>query len=152
MRGIIRGMLGTEGVDDVAQDVFLRFYRSLENFKGDSALGTYLGRIAINTSLNAIAKRKQRRWLPWTTLEEFQAKAQIDPAQSPERADLRETLQLALSHLPEEQRAVVVLRLIEGYSVSETAAMLNVAEGTVASRLSRAQRALRTFLQPLLNE
>jgi RNA polymerase sigma-70 factor (ECF subfamily) len=124
----------------------------LTNFQGNAALATYLGRIAINTSLNAITKRKKRRWLPWNKLEEYQASEQIDRAQAPERADLQEALQLAIQQLPEDQRAVIVLRLVEGYSVVEAAKMLKVPEGTVASRLSRAQKALRKFLQPILNE
>jgi RNA polymerase sigma factor (sigma-70 family) len=58
VRGIVRGVLGTDdGADDVAQEVFVKFYRSLDNFKGDAKLSTYLGRIAINTALTAVAKR-----------------------------------------------------------------------------------------------
>ncbi|WP_367391950.1 RNA polymerase sigma factor [Lewinella sp. LCG006] len=152
VRGIIGGMLGTEEVDDVAQEVFMKFYRALENFQGDAALGTYLGRIAINTSLTAIAKRKKRRWLPWSKLEEYNAAEQADSSQSPDRADLRDTLQAALRQLHEDQRAVVVLRLVEGYSVSETAKMLDVPMGTVASRLSRAQKELQQILKPILKQ
>ncbi|MGH1436769.1 MAG: RNA polymerase sigma factor [Lewinella sp.] len=152
VRGIIGGMLGPEEVDDIAQEVFLKFFRALNNFQGDSQLGTYLGRIAINTSLTAIAKRKKRRWLPWSKLEEYNAAEQADNAQSPERADLRDTLQMAIKKLPKDQRAVVVLRLVEGYSVSETAKMLDLPMGTVASRLSRAQQALQQILKPILNQ
>lgn len=152
VRGIIGGMLGPEEVDDAAQEVFMKFYRALDNFQGDSGLGTYLGRIAINTALTALAKRKKRRWLPWSKLEEYNAAEQVDTSQLPERADLRDTLQLALRQLPEDQRAVVVLRLVEGYSVSETAKMLDVPMGTVASRLSRAQQALQQILKPILKQ
>ena len=95
---------------------------------------------------------KKRRWLPWSKLEEYNAAEQADTSQSPERADLRDTLQTALRQLPEDQRAVVVLRLVEGYSVSETAKMLDVPMGTVASRLSRAQQALQQILKPILKQ
>lgn len=151
VRGIIGGMLGPEETDDIAQEVFLKFYRALDNFQGSSSLGTYLGRIAINTALSAIAKRKKRRWLPWSKVEEYNAAEQIDLSQSPERAELRDSLQLALQQLPEDQRAVVVLRLVEGYSVAETGKMLQLPMGTVASRLSRAQKVLQEFLKPILN-
>jgi RNA polymerase sigma-70 factor, ECF subfamily len=152
VRGIVRGVLGTDdGADDVAQEVFVKFYRSLDNFKGDAKLSTYLGRIAINTALTAVAKRKRRRWLAGGDADTEVNRTQADHSQAPERADLRDALQKALSRLSEDYRTVVVLRLVEGYSVAETASILDLPLGTVASRLSRAQQELKNYLQPILN-
>ena len=147
VRGIVYGMLGNDSdADDVAQEVFIRFFRSLGNFRGQAQLGTYLGRIAINTALTAAETRKKRRWLPW---EQVQQKEGWDPADAnsdPARGELRDSLRKALAQLSADYRSVVVLRLVEGFSVAETAAMLDLPQGTVASRLARAQQQLRTLL------
>lgn len=153
VRGIIRGMVGNSGeLDDIVQEVFVRFYRSLDRFRGDAQLSTYLGRIAINASLTAIEKRKKRRWLPWQTEDGSSAEwDRADDHADPRRSDLRDLLQQALAQLSKEYRSVVVLRLVEGYSVVETADMLNIPQGTVASRLARAQKQLRKLIGPVLN-
>lgn len=150
VRGIIGGMLGPSEVEDVAQDVFIKFYRALGKYAGNAKLSTYLGRIAINTALTALEKRKKR---PNSIDTDHPALLkQADRSQSPERTELQDALQLALGRLSEEYRAVVVLRLVQGYSVSETAALLQVPMGTVASRLSRAQKELQQYLKPILNQ
>ncbi len=84
-------------------------------------------------------------------VEEALLLRQADHSQSPERAELQDVLRSALGRISEEYRAVVVLRLVEGYSVSETADLLQIPMGTVASRLSRAQRELQQYLKPILN-
>lgn len=151
VRGIVGGMVGPNAeVDDIAQEVFIRFYRALGNFEGESQLGTYLGRIAINTTLTALEKQKRNRWLPWPAADASAYQDRADNSQDPERGDLRDSLRQALSQLSSEYRAVVVLRLVEGFSVRETADMLGIPIGTVASRLARAQRQLQQWLAPLL--
>lgn len=150
VRGIIRGMVDEAEADDLAQDVFIKLFKSLGRFQGDAALSTYLGRIAINTALDAIKQRKRRRLSFWVSTDDDQPRQLPDSSQSPERADLQDALRLALARLTPDYRSVVVLRLVEGYSVAETAQMLGIPNGTVASRLSRAQHELKTYLQPIL--
>ena len=149
VRGIVSGMVGPAQAEDVAQEVFLKFYRALDKFAGNAKLSTYLGRIAINTALTALEKRKRQPTHLGTEAQELLHQA--DHSQSPERAELKDVLRQALGRLSEEYRAVVVLRLVEGYSVSETAELLQIPMGTVASRLARAQKELQRYLKPILN-
>lgn len=148
VRGIVGGMVGPDEAEDIAQEVFVKFYRAIDKFVGKAKLSTYLGRIAINTALTALDKRKRQPTYLGT--EDTQMLRQADRSQSPERTELKDALQQALARLSEEYRAVVVLRLVEGYSVSETAELLQVPMGTVASRLSRAQKELQRYLKPIL--
>ena len=141
------GMLGeSPDVDEVTQDVFVRFYHALYKFRMESKLSTYLTRIAINLSLNVLKKRQKevRRTVPIEKAEQVQ---EFD--QTIDRTEQREMLLHAISQLDEEFKAVVVLRLVDGYSVQETADVLNIPPGTVASRLSRAQIKLRAILKSL---
>lgn len=141
-------MVGPNEAEDIAQEVFVKFYRALDKFAGKAKLSTYLGRIAINTALTALEKRKRRP--TYLGSDDVQLLQQADRSQSPERTELQDALRQALAQLSKDYRAVVVLRLVEGYSVSETAALLQVPMGTVASRLSRAQKELQRYLKPIL--
>jgi RNA polymerase sigma-70 factor (ECF subfamily) len=147
VRSTVRGMLGdTPEAEDVAQEVFIRFYQALGNYRGDAQLGTYLSRIAINLSLNELKRRQRKtRWLSVIRKEDtgwYAEGASLNPA----REELRDALHKALQRLEPEFRAVVVLRLVEGYSVKETAEILQLPLGTVASRLARGQKKLREIL------
>jgi RNA polymerase sigma-70 factor (ECF subfamily) len=146
------GMLGncTEA-EDVGQETFIRFYKSLKNFRGDSSVRTYLTRIAMNLSLNEIKRRRRRRLLfSWKPVEEFHDIA--DPKRrDPEDLDT-EIVSRAIQGLEEPFRAVIVLRLIDGYSTRETADILDLPVGTVLSRLSRAQKKLREILPDELGD
>jgi len=134
---------------DVGQETFIRFYKSLDNFRGDSSPATYLTRIAINLSLNEIKRRKrnQSRHAP---LE--QARQTAVKGKSEEHFDLKENIQRAIQSLDPKYRSVVVLRLVDGYSTKETAHILKLPMGTVLSRLARAQAKLRKILSPMLGE
>lgn len=142
------GMLGPgPEAEDVGQDVFIRFYQTLDRFRGESALGTYLTRIAINLSLNALKRRKRRRLrFRDKPVEEKPDLAAPDDG----KLDLldREIVQKAVRALDPPFRSVIVLRLMEGYSTRETADILKIPEGTVLSRLARAQKKLKTILTP----
>lgn len=146
------GMLGYgPEADEVGQEVFVRFYKNIHQFRGDAALVTYLTRIAINLSLNELKRRKRRALIFFrddnNTLP--------DLAAEPEHFNDPDTPQLvnaAVQKLDAKQRAVVVLRLIEGYSTEETARMLNIPLGTVLSRLARAQKKLRKILAPYFED
>ena len=144
------GMLGSgDEADDVGQETFVRFYQSLDKFRGDAALGTYLTRIAINLSLNALEQRKRRRWRFWSRDDEqTPPEPSVDGRDEQATREREQAVQAALAQLSPAFRAVVVLRMIEGYSTKETAALLAIAEGTVLSRLSRGMKQLATMLKP----
>ena len=143
------GMLGPgDEADDVGQETFVRFYQSLDKFRGDAALGTYLTRIAINLSLNALERRKRQRWRFWSRDDEqAPPEPSVDGRDEQAARGREQAVQAALDQLKPAFRAVVVLRMIEGYSTKETAALLEVAEGTVLSRLSRGMKQLETILK-----
>ena len=144
--GVVKSMLGsTEEASDVGQDVFIRFFESLNKFRGESTVGTYLVRIAINLSLNELKNRK-RRFL-------FFSKEEVGEhvAFKENQVDLKEMLDYEFNQLEADFKAVATLRLIEGYSTEETADLLQIPLGTVLSRLSRAQKKLRNGLQKYLN-
>jgi RNA polymerase sigma-70 factor (ECF subfamily) len=143
------GMLGhTTEAEDVGQETFVRFYQSLHRFRGESSIGTYLTRIAINLSLNEIRKRKRSRNL-------FFTKGENTIENVPDTHDLKDQketktlVQQGLQKLPPKFRSVIVLRLIDGYSTEETAQILNLPVGTVLSRLARAQMKLKEILTPV---
>lgn len=142
----VNGMLGRgDAAEDIGQEVFIRFYNSIGNFRGESSLGTYLTRIAINLSLNELKRRKLRRLLSFDALREegieIEDKNQKDPVD-----EKKEIVQRAINNLSDKHRAVVVLRLIDEYSTEETAKILGLPVGTVLSRLARAQAKLKESL------
>ncbi|MEM7656920.1 MAG: RNA polymerase sigma factor [Bacteroidota bacterium] len=142
------GMLGygTEA-EDVGQEVFIRFFRSLANFRGDSALGTYLTRIAINLSLNALKKRKRQQWFSLFSSKEDGPEMQLpDHGLTQDQKNTQALVQTALQQVEPQFRTVLVLRLLEGYSTKETAKLLELPQGTVLSRLSRGQKKLKQVL------
>ena len=143
--GIVKSMLGeTPEALDVGQEVFIRFYESMNNFRGNSSLGTYLGRIAINLSLNELKRRKRKHRL----FESLDAASGVSAGNTSDDHDM-ESVYHEIELLEPEFRAVVTLRIIEGYTCEETAAILGVPVGTVLSRLYRAQKKLRSaFLNP----
>lgn len=146
-------MIGrSSDVEDVVQDVFLRCYQTLDRFRGEASFATYLKKIAINKSLDVLRRRKRffGRFLSRDDESKYvpdRASDVRDEIDAEERAQL---VHAAINKLPPKHRAVVVLRMIEGYSTEETARMLDLAYGTVLSRLSRAQHKLKDLLAPLL--
>ena len=146
------GMLGQcPEAEDVGQETFIRFYQSLNKFRGDSSVGTYLTRIAINLSLNELKKRKRKHmlFLDKSSDETFD----IPEPNSPDPYDGdKEIIQSAIQELEPKFRSVIVLRLIDGYSTKETAEILKLPTGTVLSRLARAQNKLKHILSPYFGE
>jgi len=140
------GMLGAgPEAQDVGQEVFVRFYRSLGGFRAEASVATYLTRIAMNLSYNEIARRRKRRGRAGGG--DAVLAAMVDEtdrtAGGPERAEIRQ----AILELEPQFRAVVVLRLVKGHTTEETARILKVPQGTVLSRLWRAQRILAERLK-----
>ena len=145
----IIGMIGNcSEADDIGQEVFIRFYRAINNFRGDSAIGTYLTRIAINLSINELKRRKRRNLLFKQTNDEHMEIP--DKIAKSEYDDSRELVNQAIERLEPKFKSVIVLRLIDGYTTEETAQILKVPLGTVLSRLSRAQQKLKEYLSPLM--
>ena len=150
---VVIAMLGRgEEAEDVGQETFIRFYRSIDRFRGDAALGTYLTRIAINLSLNALKRRNRlaARFLSRDEARALPAEPATEGGEEIERRERERLVRRAIGRLDAKHRAVVVLRMIEGYSTRETAAILDLPEGTVLSRLSRAMRKLEAELEPYL--
>lgn len=147
----VKGMLGdTQQAEDVGQEIFIRLYGNLVNFRGDSKLSTYIQRIAINQSLNAI--RKERRNLSFFSRsddnDDFR-EINRKPFDDEKERDIKDYVNMAISRLEPSFRSVVILRSINGYSTKETAEILDMPLGTVLSRLSRAKEQLKEILTEL---
>lgn len=139
------GMLGNcPEADDVGQETFIRFYNSINKFRGESSVGTFLTRIAMNLSLNEL-KRRQRKNLFFRRQTDSDLNVP-DKTNSNNPNETKEVLQKAMQKLAPTFRSVLVLRLIDGYSTAETAQILKLPTGTVLSRLARAQKKLKEIL------
>lgn len=147
----VNGMLGVgDDADDVGQNVFIRFYRAIDDFRGEAALATYLTRIAINLSLNELKSRKRHRMF-FTKTDNDEGLAAIgDTIDEAGQRDTRELVHQALQKLEPKFRSVVVLRMLQGYSTREAAQILKVPQGTVLSRLARAQEKLKDLLKNII--
>jgi RNA polymerase sigma-70 factor, ECF subfamily len=146
----VKGMLGDSVyTEDIGQEVFIKLYYSLPEFRGDSKLSTYIQKIAVNLTLNEIKRRK--RIFSMFSQKGDDELYQIDVADTDngERNEATEIVNKALMALDPGYRIVVSLRMLQGYSTKETAEILDLPVGTVLSRLSRAQGQLRNILQKL---
>ncbi len=146
----VTGMLGYgEDAEDVGQMVFIRFYNALKDFRGEAALATYLTRISINLSLNEIKKRNRRNIFVINRRSDDPEPDLPDERNESQAYDAKEAVNKALQKLEPKFRSVVVLRMLQGYSTTETAKMLKIPAGTVLSRLARAQDKLKEILKHL---
>jgi RNA polymerase sigma factor RpoE len=146
-------------VEDVSQEAFIKAYRALPSFRGDSAFYTWLYRIGINTAKNYLVAQGRRA--PTSTefdseeAETFESADQLRDINTPESLllskQIGETVNGAIDALPEELRTAIVLREIEGLSYDEIAGMMNCPIGTVRSRIFRAREAVAQKLRPLLD-
>jgi RNA polymerase sigma-70 factor (ECF subfamily) len=140
----IYGILGNiSGAEDLGQEVFIRAYHGLYHFRHRAQFKTYLTRIAINVCMDAI-KKNDKHIVPIQNEDQFKDRLLVD---SQREYDLKDLVQSALYQLDRDQRMVVVLRFLEGYSTRETAGLLKIPEGTVLSRLSRGLARLRQILE-----
>ncbi len=147
------GMLGSrDDADDVGQETFVRFHQALSSFRGESSVRTYLVRIAMSTALNAL-RSTRRRELRFVRDDTAIDRA-VDPVAEIVATDdsTAHRTRVALDTRSPEHRAVVVLRLLDERSTKETAEILQIPEGTVLSRLSRAVQQLRVTLGPVWEE
>ena len=146
-------------VEDVAQEAFIKAYRALPSFRGDSAFYTWLYRIGINTAKNYLVALGRRA--PTTTefdsaeAENFEDGDHLRDINTPESLlmskQIGETVNEAMDALPEELRTAITLREIEGLSYEEISEMMNCPIGTVRSRIFRARDAIAARLRPLLD-
>lgn len=145
----LRTVRDQEEAADALQDAFISAFRAAGKFRAESQVSTWLHRIVVNACLDRIRKRQSRPTVPLPETDEYR-----EPAAPGDSMSQRETALLikeALAQLPEEQRAPIVLVDVEGYSVSETAEMLGIAEGTVKSRCARGRAKLAKVLGHLRN-
>lgn len=148
----VYGMLGRcPEAEDVGQEVFIRFYKALNTFRGESSVASYITRIAINLSLNEL-KRRKRGYAFFSRDDDENTLDIPDPKGSGLPFEDKEIINWALQKLRPEYRSVIVLRLIEGYSTEETANILKVPVGTVTSRLARSQMKLKEILTPYFED
>ena len=145
-------------VEDVTQEAFIKAYRALPSFRGDSAFYTWLYRIAINTAKNYLVALGRRA--PTTTefdnedAENFEEAEALRDSSTPEGElhgkQIAATVNRAMEALPEDLRTAITLREIEGLSYEEIATLMNCPIGTVRSRIFRAREAIAAELRPLL--
>lgn len=145
-------------VHDVAQEAFIKAYRALGNFRGDSAFYTWLYRIAINTAKNHLVSRGRRPPLHDVDVDDAEFYASADGLRditSPENELMRDELEAvvnkAIRDLPEDLRTAVTLREMEGMSYEEIAAVMNCPVGTVRSRIFRARESIDKKISELLD-
>jgi len=141
-----------EDTQDLAQDVFLKLYTSLSQFKFESSFYSWLYRITLNVCIDDMRRRKLRRLVSLS--QWFQdlkgSKSHPTPDEVMEQKELGEIIQQGLNQLSKDYRAIIILRDIEGLSYKEIAGVLGCSSGTVKSRLSRARVALREKIKPYL--
>lgn len=143
--------------EDVAQEVFIKAYRALPKFRGDSAFFTWLYRIAINTAKNYVVAL-QRRPVEYNfdpqAPEQQEINARLRDEESPEgialRDELQETVERAMASLPEELRTAIMLRELDGLSYEQIAQAMDCPVGTVRSRIFRARESIDRSVAPLL--
>ena len=147
----VQGMLGKgPEAEDVGQETFIRFYRALQTFREESSLKTYLTRIAINLSLNALKRRRRLRDRFIRQEDESIVEPSISGEAELDKEEEAALIRDAVERLDPKHRAVVVLRMMNGYSTKETAELLGLPQGTVLSRLSRGMKRLETLLKPFV--
>jgi len=144
-------------VEDVTQEAFIRAYRAIKGFRGESAFYTWLYRIAVNTAKNYLVAQGRR---PSTVdveseeAESFESGSALRDVMTPERHLLAEeigkTVERVMGSLPEELRTALTLRELDGLSYEEIAEIMDCPIGTVRSRIFRAREAIDEQLRPLL--
>ena len=143
---------------DVAQEAFIRAYRAMGAFRGDSAFYTWIYKIAINTAKNYLVSRGRRPPIGDIAIEDavqMDGASQLRDRATPERELLRQEIEQtvfgAVEDLPEELRTAITLREVDGLSYEEIAEAMNCPIGTVRSRIFRAREAIDERLRPLLS-
>lgn len=157
MRLLSRLIRDSAEIEDVAQEAFVRAYRALPGFRGESAFYTWLYRIAINTAKNHLMAAGRRPSVSDTdadAAERFDGAEALRDVATPDALllskEVGEAVNRAIDRLPEDLRKAIVLREIDGLSYEEISAALSCPIGTVRSRIFRAREAIAAELKPLL--
>jgi len=158
-RLLSRFIRDSSDVEDVTQEAFVKAYRALPSFRGESAFYTWLYRIGINTAKNFLSANGRRHMLNSEVVDEdgetFDVSSQIPDINTPEtelmNRQILETVNSAVAELPEELRTAITLREMDGLSYEEIARVMDCPIGTVRSRIFRAREAIATELRPLLD-
>ncbi|NBC22617.1 MAG: RNA polymerase sigma factor RpoE [Gammaproteobacteria bacterium] len=155
---VMRYVRDADEANDVAQEAFLKAYRALPRFRGDSAFYTWLYRIAVNTAKNYLVAAKRRPVeydLDLQDPEQYDMQARLKDIDSPEgvmmKDEVQRTIDEAIGELPEDLRTAIVLRELEGMTYEEIAETMECPVGTVRSRIFRAREAISKRIEPLLS-
>ncbi|NNF16846.1 MAG: RNA polymerase sigma factor RpoE [Gammaproteobacteria bacterium] len=154
---VMRYVRDAAEAQDVAQEAFIKAYRALPNFRGDSAFYTWLYRIAINTAKNFLVAAKRRPLdydLDLQDPEQYDMQARLKESDTPEglllTEEIRGIVMDAIELLPADLRTAIILREMEGMSYEEIAQTMECPVGTVRSRIFRAREAIDKRLQPII--
>ena len=161
-RLIGRMVRDTDLVQDIAQETFIRAYRAMPQFRGESAFYTWLYRIAVNTAKKALVELKRDPVVTESALysradddETSRVENELSDGETPDAVlaskEIAATVNAAIEDLSEDLRQAITLREIEGLSYEEIASVMNCPIGTVRSRIFRAREAIAQRLRPLLN-
>lgn len=146
----VKGMLGDSlFAEDIGQEVFIKLYYSLPEFRGEAKLSTYIQKIAVNLTLNEIKRRKRFFSMFSQKGNSEMYEFEVADTDNQEKREATEIVNRALMSLEPKFRIIVSMRMLQGYSTKETAEILNLPLGTVLSRLSRAQERLKEVIEKL---
>ena len=155
--GLLTRYVSRDDIPDIVQESFIKAYRSLTSFRGESAFYTWLYRIAVNTAKNhltALGRRPPKEDILAEDAESYDAGTQLREADTPENLvlsnELKRVVFETIENLPEELKMAITLREIEGLSYEEIAEVMSCPVGTVRSRIFRAREAIDAKIQPLM--
>ncbi|MEE9160471.1 MAG: RNA polymerase sigma factor RpoE [Gammaproteobacteria bacterium] len=156
---VSRFVYNPSDAQDIAQEAFIKAYRALPNFRGESAFYTWMYRIAVNTAKNHLAV-KSRRPLESAQdiddVEQIEGNSTLRHQETPEhlllRDEIQETILKSIEALPEDLKAAITLREVEGLSYEDISSAMDCPIGTVRSRIFRAREAIDKELKPLLEQ
>ncbi len=154
---VSRYVYDSSEVLDVVQEAFLKAYRAIPTFRGDSAFYTWLYRIGVNTAKNHLisqGRKPPRTDVDAEEAEQYEGESQLKEYATPEglllKEEVEDTVIKAIDNLPDDLRTAITLRELEGLSYEEIAAVMECPVGTVRSRIFRAREAIHQKLEPLL--
>ena len=155
--GLLTRYVSRDDIPDIVQESFIKAYRSLASFRGESAFYTWLYRIAVNTAKNhltALGRRPPKEDILAEDAESYDAGTQLREADTPENLvlsnELKRVVFETIENLPEELKMAITLREIEGLRYEEIAEVMSCPVGTVRSRIFRAREAIDAKIQPLM--
>ena len=155
--GLLTRYVSRDDIPDIVQESFIKAYRSLALFRGESAFYTWLYRIAVNTAKNhltALGRRPPKEDILAEDAESYDAGTQLRETDTPENLvlsnELKRVVFETIENLPEELKMAITLREIEGLSYEEIAEVMSCPVGTVRSRIFRAREAIDAKIQPLM--